>query len=102
MQYLKFAFLNTRPALRSSTWTCRKCLLQTRATKIKQIRGFATKGKIYGQSARPKRKGTVLVVAAGGAAGVSTLAFTDDVKYAYEAVERTGRVVSTLFICINE
>ena len=44
----------------------------------------------------------MLVAAAGGALGVTAVAFTDDVRHAYEAAERTGRVVSTLAVCINE
>jgi aarF domain-containing kinase len=43
-----------------------------------------------------------VLAAAGGAAGVGALAFTDDVKHAYKAIERTGRVAGTLAVCINE
>ena len=45
-----------------------------------------------------------MLLAATGGALVTTaaVAFTDDVKHAYEAVERTGRVVGTLAVCINE
>ncbi|RAL59358.1 hypothetical protein DID88_006848 [Monilinia fructigena] len=37
-----------------------------------------------------------------GGVAVTGLAFTDDIRHAYEAVERSGRVVSTLFVCIND
>jgi hypothetical protein len=30
------------------------------------------------------------------------LAFADDVKGAYEAAERTGRVIAVLGLCVNE
>jgi aarF domain-containing kinase len=30
------------------------------------------------------------------------LAVGDDIKSTYEAIERTGRVASTLVLCINE
>ncbi len=50
----------------------------------------------------PKKRGRIVLAAATGALGVTGLAFTGDVKHAYEAVERTGRVVSTLAVCINE
>jgi aarF domain-containing kinase len=30
------------------------------------------------------------------------LAVGDDIKNTYEAIERTGRVASTLVLCINE
>jgi aarF domain-containing kinase len=86
-------------------WTCRQCLLQSRGSKIgEQVRVYARRsnGKGSFKSSKPKRRGRVIVAAAGGALGVTAVAFTDDVKHAYEAVERTGRVVSTLAVCINE
>ncbi|KAN0108216.1 ABC1 family protein-like protein [Hyaloscypha variabilis] len=86
-------------------WTCRQCLLQSRGSKIgEQVRVYARRsnGKGSFKSAKPKRRGRVIVAAAGGALGVTAVAFTDDVKHAYEAVERTGRVVSTLAVCIND
>lgn len=44
----------------------------------------------------------MLMAAAGAGIGASTLAFTDDIRHSYETVERTGRVVSTLAVSINE
>jgi aarF domain-containing kinase len=97
----------SRVAPTTRAWTCRECLLQERGYKIgNQVRGYARRIKTYGngtfKSARSRKRGTVLVAAAGGALGVTAVAFTDDVRHAYEAVERTGRVVSTLAVCINE
>ena len=43
-----------------------------------------------------------MIAAAGGAAGAGALAFTDDLKHGYHAMERTGRVMGTLAVCINE
>jgi len=88
-------------------WTCRQCLLQSRGSRVgEQVRGYARRSNRHGsgnfKSAKPKRTGRVVVAAAGGALGVTAVAFTDDVRHAYEAVERTGRVVSTLAVCINE
>lgn len=60
---------------------------------------YSTKAKV---ASKPRSRGTVVLLAATGSAGVGALAFTDDLKHGYQAVERTGRVVSTLFICINE
>lgn len=40
--------------------------------------------------------------AAVGTLGAGGLVFGGDVKHAYAAVERSGRVVSTLAVCINE
>ena len=89
-----------------SPWTCHRCT-QARTTfrALKQSRGFASRagytnraGRIPGQ----KKGGKILFAAAGGALGVSALAFGDDVRHAYEAAERSGRVASTLFVNINE
>ena len=44
----------------------------------------------------------LLAAAATGGLGATALAFGDDVRHAYEATERTGRVITTLAICINE
>ena len=45
----------------------------------------------------------MLLAAGGGAAATAGLmAFGDDVKYTYEAVERTGRVATALAVCVND
>jgi aarF domain-containing kinase len=104
------AFASARTVPRATAmrgvWTCRQCL-QSRGSRIgDQVRGYARKSNTYGKaslkSAKSKKRGRVLVAAAGGALGVTAVAFTDDVRHAYEAAERTGRVVSTLAVCINE
>jgi aarF domain-containing kinase len=84
-----------------NTWTCRSCTLQAQRglRRIGQIKGYSTKAN---RIPRPKNKTRVLLAATGGALGVTALAFTDDVKHAYEAIERSGRVASTLAVCINE
>lgn len=86
-------------------WTCRRCLLQSQ--NLRQVRGFASRNSGYGQGqgqgkSKGKARGRVLMAAAGAGLGVSTLAFTDDIRHSYETVERTGRVVSTLAVSINE
>ena len=50
----------------------------------------------------PRSRAAILAAAATGATGAGVLAFTDDIKYGYEAAERTGRVAAALGICINE
>ena len=82
------------------TWTCRQCLQSQR-------RQVSSRSSTYAPPSRraPRRRpriGVVVLAAAGGSFGVGALAFTDDVKHAYAAVQRTGRVVSTLAVCINE
>ena len=103
------AFARSIPRVASTrgVWTCRQCLLQSRGSRIgDQLRGYARRSNAYGngsaKSAKSNRRGGVIVATAGGTLGVTAVAFTDDVRHAYEAVERTGRVVSTLAVCINE
>jgi aarF domain-containing kinase len=102
-----FARSIERAAPTRSVWTCRQCLQQSRGSRIgDQVRGYTRSSNTHGngstKSGKSKRSGRVVVAAAGGALGVTAVAFTDDVRHAYEAVERTGRVVSTLAVCINE
>ena len=102
-----------------SAWTCRRCLSQTKSSRPgnqTQFKGCAQKshssnswnrkgnanGKGHTDSGRPRKKVRVLTAAALGGVGASTLAFGDDVKHAFGAVERSGRVASTLAVCINE
>lgn len=45
----------------------------------------------------------VLLATAGGTLGAGTiLAFSDDIKHGYNAAQRTGRVMTTLALCMNE
>lgn len=109
---MPFVFSRTVPrtTVTWGVWTCRQCLQQSRGSRSgDQIRGYArnSKSKTHGngsQSAKStsKKGGRVLFAAAGGALGVTAVALTDDVRHAYGAAERTGRVVSTLAVCINE
>ena len=43
-----------------------------------------------------------MLAAAAGSTGLGALAFTDEFKHGYKALERTGRVMGTLAVCINE
>ncbi|PMD27315.1 ABC1 family protein-like protein [Hyaloscypha hepaticicola] len=105
-----FAKIVPKATVTSGAWTCRQCLQQSRGSRIgDQIRGYArnSESKTYGngsQSAKSKSKKRrrVVFAAAGGALGVTAVALTDDVKHTYRAAERTGRVVSTLAVCIND
>lgn len=88
-------------------WTCSTCRSQLVRSKVLQnvrAKGFASGRSSRGANGRgagPSR--TVLYASAGAATlGVSTLAFTDDIKNSYEAAERTGRVAVALAVCINE
>ncbi|KAH8671187.1 ubiquinone biosynthesis protein [Xylariales sp. PMI_506] len=95
----------------SGRWTCSTCRHSQSTALAKTTiprspsRRFGT-GSSRGGSGRipppPKRRGVILTAAAAGGAGVGVLAFTDDIKYGYDAAERTGRVASALAICIND
>lgn len=49
-----------------------------------------------------RSRNVVLTAAATGTAGAGVLAFTDDIKFGYEATERAGRVASALYINISD
>lgn len=89
-------------------WTCSACrgqLAGARPSAFLAARQFASgKGSSHGDNGRKSRSSRVLLYASTGAAAVAStaLAFSDDIKNSYEAAERTGRVIATLAICINE
>ncbi|KAK0651561.1 ABC1 family-domain-containing protein [Cercophora newfieldiana] len=87
-------------------WTCSRCRAQRLDKPISSrapiLRNYATARP---QSAAPRsrtRRRTVILASAGGALGAGVLAFGDDIKTTYEASERSLRVASTLFICVND
>ena len=83
----------------TTAWTCRSCLQKQRNTASDAVRSASNTAK---GNVKRRRKAPVVLTAATGTLGAGTLFFTDDVKHGYAAVERTGRVVSTLAVCINE
>lgn len=96
-----------RSASTRASWTCTQCCAKEKVAR--GARGYANRSGGGNRNANAnygKRKNGSRVVlfaaASGGALGASTLAFGDDIKHAYEAAERSGRVASTLAVCINE
>ncbi|OLN93098.1 ABC1 family protein MCP2-like protein [Colletotrichum chlorophyti] len=102
-------------------WTCSTCragplgrqsIRTTQQNKFnsKTTRAFSsTSTKATAGGASPNgngggRKGgrVWLLASGGGAAAAGMLAFTDDIKYGYDAAERAGRVAAALAVCINE
>ena len=85
----------------SASWTCRQCVQRrlpiARQTKVE----FST---AHTNRPRRKRSPRLLVAAASGTAvaGAGALAFSDQVKHYYNAAERSGRVVNTLYANIRE
>lgn len=83
-------------------WTCRQCCAKGKVGKA-GARGYANRAGSGNANTGKRKNGKVLFAAAsGGVLGASALAFGDDIKHAYGAVERSGRVASTLALCINE
>ncbi|KAG6032100.1 hypothetical protein E4U41_007319 [Claviceps citrina] len=92
------------------SWTCSTCkgqLMTAQPSKLPPaIRHFSSaRGSSHGTSGHrrlPSRH--VLLFASAGVAGIAStaLAFTDEIKNSYDSVERTGRVVAVLAICIND
>lgn len=118
-------FLTLKPALGNfprsiiPAWSCQQCvrwdnnrsarglLLDNRrlyhgtGPRYEQKSGGAQAGASGATGRKRSRKGFILA-AATGTLGGTLLFFYDDVKHAYQAAERTGRVVTGLLVCINE
>ncbi|KAI8946752.1 ABC1-domain-containing protein [Xylaria longipes] len=103
MKPLSFASLSR---LASNTpWTCTTCRTQLlRHTKFQRPSSQRYSTGPSGSSRRGPRRArvAVLTATATGATGAGVLAFTDDIKYGYDVTERTGRVATTLALCIND
>lgn len=86
---------------RSSPWTCRQCMHHARVGSkvLRQARHYSSRTI---EMPRPKRVGWVFLAATGTALGVGAIVFTDEVKHAYLGVQRSGRVMGTLAVCIND
>lgn len=90
-------------------WTCTTCRSQlpqfTKPTApFTAARRFASATGRNGSSQQQRRPRKGLLFASTGVAvgGVTAFAFIDDIKQTYEAMQRSGRVVGGLAICINE
>ncbi|KAI0595410.1 ABC1 family-domain-containing protein [Biscogniauxia sp. FL1348] len=93
----------------NGSWTCISCRAQL-LTRAKTLRGpfsrhYATGASGFSSKGAPKSskaKTLILTATATGATTTAALAFTDEIKQGYDATERTGRVATTLTICIND
>ncbi|KAK1780817.1 ABC1 family-domain-containing protein [Copromyces sp. CBS 386.78] len=106
----------------NGSWTCASCRssqLSASSSYNSTLarRTFSTSSKRYSNQSSNRSSSsssntsgktnngrrTMLLAAGGGAAATAgLLAFGDDVKYTYEAVERTGRVATALAACVND
>lgn len=84
---------------RSIPWTCRACL--RRQALPQQRRTFATKPPTH-PTTQNKRRRRILLASSGLGFTAAAITFNEDAKHAYTAVQRSSRVVTTLFININE
>ncbi|KAL2196145.1 ABC1 family-domain-containing protein [Corynascus similis CBS 632.67] len=90
-----------------ASWTCARCRTQGPRPILPRAplsRRYGTTGPSFSSQPRPKprRRAAVLLATAGGGATAMLLSVGDDVKSSYEAIERSGRVVSTLVLCVND
>ncbi|KAL6878752.1 ABC1 family domain-containing protein [Trichoderma novae-zelandiae] len=113
--FSRSAFATARIGERTSSWTCSTCRGQlARSTNKPPARQFIARrfvsGRAWSQGRGKANDGAksgpnarlILFASTGAAAGTAALAFTDEIKNSYEAVERTGRVVAALAVCIND
>ncbi|KAG5928701.1 hypothetical protein E4U42_000130 [Claviceps africana] len=91
------------------SWTCSTCQgqsLTANPSPLLTTRHFSSAwGSSRGTSSNGgSRSRKTFLFASAGAAGIAStaLAFTDEIKNSYDSVERTGRVVAVLAICIND
>ncbi|KAK4229675.1 ABC1 family protein MCP2 [Podospora fimiseda] len=98
----------------SNSWTCARCRntqtlipRQNLAYRTNNLisRQYGSKTRTNGSSAksRPRgRRSVILLATAGGGTAAGLMAVGDDVKNAYEGMERTGRVVGALALNVND
>jgi len=83
-------------------WTCGGCLKQQKKeVRRPLVKQFAThtKDAVRSRSKTPRR---LLITAAVLALGSGAVAFTEQGQFLWGAAQRTGRVVGTLAVCVNE
>ncbi|KAI0206887.1 ABC1-domain-containing protein [Astrocystis sublimbata] len=107
MKTLSIASLGRLASNLNTPWTCTSCRAQLlRHSKFQRPSSQRYSTGPHGSSRRnPRTRAKVTVLAASaatGATGAGLLAFTDDIKYGYDVTERTGRVATTLALCIND
>ncbi|AEO57013.1 hypothetical protein MYCTH_2302690 [Thermothelomyces thermophilus ATCC 42464] len=93
-----------------ASWTCARCRTQaprpkTSGAALPRRYGIGTSTRPWLASQprpKPRRRAAVLLAAAGGWAAAMLVSVGDDIMNSYEAIERSGRVASTLVLCIND
>ncbi|TVY31779.1 ABC1 family protein-like protein [Lachnellula subtilissima] len=87
-------------------WTCRQCrdlgLRRAPPKHNTQQRTYSSGGGSNYEHPQPRKRQVLLAAAATGTIGATALAFSDDVRHAVQGMERTGRVITTLAVCVND
>lgn len=83
-----------------ASWLCRQCLGEQRKAPL-QSASYTTKARRI-RIAKGSGRGIIVAVAIASLGAGSYFAVTDGAKHSMVAIQRTGRVLSTLFICVNE
>ena len=92
-----------KPTSRTLPWTCRECLRRrVDLAFAPQRRTFAARSEANSRPQKKGRRTKWVVLATVAAAGTGVVFYTDAGRFAYGAAARTGRVVGTLAVCINE
>ncbi|ORY68864.1 ABC1 family-domain-containing protein [Pseudomassariella vexata] len=92
----------------SGRWTCSSCRSQlsrrTNTTANLALPRHSSSGPSSSSQRIPPpgKRVALFATATAGAAGAGFLAFGDDIKHGYDAIERAGRVAATLALCIND
>lgn len=92
------------PALRPFS-TSTPLSASTGAMQAKSLRKQKKQSKSESKStSKPSQSGrnTIKYLVVAGVLGLGAVVFSDQLQHAYRAAERTGRVVGTLAVCINE
>ncbi len=94
-----------RPAAaitKKTPWTCSQCLHRWRASLFRQpkLHTFASKPN---EVRFTKRHSIVVLATLSGTIGAgAVIALSEDLKHGYAAARRSGRVLMTLAVCMNE
>ncbi|TVY50037.1 ABC1 family protein-like protein [Lachnellula occidentalis] len=86
-------------------WTCRQCRdlgLRRAPPRHTQQRTYSSGSKHSNEHPQRRKRQVLLAAAATGTIGATALAFSDDVKHVVKGMERTGRVITTLGVCVND
>ncbi|KAF2690766.1 ABC1-domain-containing protein [Lentithecium fluviatile CBS 122367] len=94
------SFYPLSPLLRRAVpWTCRTC--QRSRTIPPRRNTFATRAQVTSKATLRRRR-RLLLTGSGLGISAAVIAVNEDAKHAYIAAERSGRVVSTLFVNIKD